>query len=218
MTGEPYNPLDKFNLGESIAKALLLQSVLPLGNVSGLVGAGVYAIYYTGNFSAYSPIAQKNLHNKFLQPIYVGKAVPKGSRKGGLSSDSAVGTSMRDRLRGHAKSIGEVSNINLSDFFCRALMVDDIWIPLGENMMIEQYRPIWNVVIDGFGNKTPGVRRPQNRSQWDVLHPGRKLARNLVDGGTTVEMILNRLDLFFGGHLEVLLTQEQETDSDDEEI
>jgi hypothetical protein len=40
--------------------------------------------------------------------------------------------------------------------------------------MIEQFRPIWNLVIDGFGNKDPGKRRAtQYRSLWDVLHPGR---------------------------------------------
>lgn len=64
-------------------------------------------------------------------------------------------------------------------------MVDEIWIPLGENMLIERFRPVWNLVIDGFGNKDAGDRRKtQLRSAWDVMHPGRsytaKLGANLI--------------------------------------
>ena len=40
-----------------------------------------------------------------------------------------------------------------------SLVVDDIWIPLGENMMIEQFKPIWNLAIDGFWNKDHGNRQ-----------------------------------------------------------
>ena len=55
-------------------------------------------------------------------------------------------------------------------------MVDDIWIPLGENILIERFKPLWNQVIDGFGNNDPGGRRAtQYRSHWDVLHPGKTL-------------------------------------------
>lgn len=47
-------------------------------------------------------------------------------------------------------------------------------------MLIEQFRPIWNLAIDGFGNKDPGKRRKdQYRSPWDVLHPGRQFAGKL---------------------------------------
>ncbi len=213
MIGSPYNPLDKLNLGRSVAEALLGESVRPLSNIKGLIGAGVYAIYYTGNFPAYAPISEKNKNGLFAEPIYVGKAVPKGARKGGLSYDASIGSPMRDRLATHATSIREASNIDLIDFYCRALMVDDVWIPLGENMMIEVYKPIWNVVIDGFGNKTPGRRREtQYRSQWDVLHPGRKSAARLADGGTTPEMVTQRLANFFAGRPIALLEPEQATD------
>ena len=49
-----------------------------------------------------------------------------------------------------------------------------VWIPLGESLLIERFKPVWNMVIDGFSNNAPGKRRfSQHRSLWDVLHPGR---------------------------------------------
>lgn len=80
---EPYNPLAKVNLGESVADALLRSDVIPLaGEPGNMEGAGVYAIYYCGDFRAYAPIKAANEGKQFGQPIYVGKAVPKGARKG----------------------------------------------------------------------------------------------------------------------------------------
>lgn len=214
MTDDPYNPLDKLNLGRSVAEALLLRPVAPLAQTAGLVGAGVYAIYYTGDFPAYAPVAEKNRDGAFGQPIYVGKAVPKGARKGGLTFDASTGAAMRDRLRTHASSIKEASNIDLADFHYRALVVDDVWIPLGENMMIELFQPIWNRVIDGFGNKTPGARRfTQFRSLWDVLHPGRKFALKQADGGTTPQDVMNRLDAYFAGRAVPLISTDEAADN-----
>lgn len=74
----PYNPLDKNNLGASVADALLERADVPLEDVEQFIGAGIYAIYYTGDFTPYSPIAAKR--NGI--PIYVGKAVQPGARKG----------------------------------------------------------------------------------------------------------------------------------------
>jgi hypothetical protein len=45
-------------------------------------GAGIYAIYYKGNFPLYVKISTKN-KTGFVQPIYAGKAIPEGGRKGG---------------------------------------------------------------------------------------------------------------------------------------
>jgi hypothetical protein len=59
-------------------------------------------------------------------------------------------------------------------------VADDIWVPLGEALLIGHYRPVWNVVVDGFGNHAPGGGRSrQARSSWDELHPGRKWAFDL---------------------------------------
>jgi len=84
MNTELFNPLDKRNLGLSIADAVFKQSVSPLKNLPAFNGAGVYAIYYCGAFSLYDKISQKNKKD-FMQPIYVGKAVPAGARKGGFN-------------------------------------------------------------------------------------------------------------------------------------
>lgn len=221
MSG-PYNPLDKLNLGRSVAEALLLREIAPLARVGDIVGAGVYAIYYTGGFEPYAPVTEKNRERRFEQPIYVGKAVPKGARKGGLAFDASKGKALRDRLRQHAGSIGEAQNIDLGDFHFRSLVVDDIWIPLGENMMIEQFKPIWNLVIDGFGNKDPGKRRAtQYRSPWDVLHPGRQFAEKLATGGMSAAMLVTRLREYFAGQVVPLVPAEEAGDigttEDDEE-
>jgi len=123
----PYNPLDKMNLGRSVAEALLLSPVMPLANVADLAGAGVYAIYYTGTFESCAPVAEKNQSGIFEQPIYVGKAVPKGARKGGLTFDASKGRALRDRLRQHAGSISEATNIDLGFPFplaCRRRCLD----------------------------------------------------------------------------------------------
>jgi Eco29kI restriction endonuclease len=204
VSQEPYNPLAKTNLGESVADALLRVPVRALSETGHLVGAGVYAIYYTGGFAAYAPVTARNKDHQFLQPIYVGKAVPKGARKGGLGFDAGKGKALRDRLTQHASSISEASNLVLADFHYRALTVDDIWIPLGENVVIEKYQPLWNRVIDGFGNKTPGKgRATQKRSSWDVLHPGRKfvdalaLAANPFSAGAITQKVAD----FFAGKL-----------------
>jgi hypothetical protein len=209
----PYNPLDKLNLGRSVAEALLMREVAPLAQVGDIVGAGVYAIYYTGTFEPYAPVTEKNREGKFEQPIYVGKAVPRAARKGGLAFDAAKGKALRDRLRQHGGSITEAVNLDLADFQFRSLVVDDIWIPLGENMMIEQFKPIWNLVVDGFGNKDPGKRRAtQFRSPWDVLHPGRQFAEKLSDGGTTSEMLMTRLKAYFAGQVVPLVPAEEAGD------
>ena len=194
----PYNPLDKINLAQSIATAMLMQYPLPIAQTEDVIGAGVYAIYYTGEFDLYQPISQQNKRERFEQPIYVGKAIPKGGRRGGLTLDSSAGTALRDRLRKHASSVENASNLDQNDFFFRWLMVDDIWIPLGENILIERFKPLWNQVIDGFGNNDPGGRRAtQYRSYWDVLHPGRPWAVKLAQGETTVAQICEKAEQYF---------------------
>lgn len=186
---KPFNPLDKGNLGVSVRDALLHKPAMPMSGllekvgtryVNRFAGAGIYAIYYVGPFPAYRPIAARNRNGLFGQPIYVGKAVPQGSRKGGLIDEGTRGDALFDRLRIHAQTICEVENLDINDFFYRYLAVDDIWIPLGETYMIETFQPVWNKILDGFGNKTPGKRRSgQYMSLWDTVHPGRAFVREL---------------------------------------
>lgn len=169
-----YNPLDKRALAESVAKALLEQVVGPLPPPETFKGAGVYAIYYTGDHPIYRPLTEWNLKGKFTVPIYVGKAVPPGARKGGYGLGAKAGPVLCKRLAEHAKTIGFASNLKLADFHCRYLVVDDIWIPLGESLLIEMFKPVWNRCLDGFGIHDPGTGRHKGqRSAWDVVHPGR---------------------------------------------
>lgn len=148
----------------------------------------IYAIYYTGGFSLYAKIARRNQNGKFDCPIYVGKAVPKGGRRGVLAAN--VGSVLHSRLSEHAGSITQAQNLELADFVCRYLVVDDIWIPLGESLLIQRFSPIWNSTLDGFGNHDPGGgRRKQQRSPWDVIHPGRPWAARLAENRKTKEEI-----------------------------
>lgn len=165
----PYNPLDKEKLGESVANALLAAPLHALPPEP-FEGAGVYALYYNGSFPAYARLTGPD---SYQYPIYIGKAVPKGARKGYLSLESAIGDSLFQRLREHAESLDQVG-LGRENLRCRHLVVDDIWIPLGETLLIRRFRPVWNVLLDGFGNHDPGGRRLTGAtSRWDTVHPGR---------------------------------------------
>jgi len=126
-------------------------------------GAGIYAVYYPGAFPAYKAIVEANKGHDCKQPMCVGKAVPEGARKGGFGLDAPTGAVLYKRLSEHARSIQEAGNLKLEDFRCRYLTVDDIWIPLGESLLIEMFSPLWNMVVDGFGNYDPGKGRYNQR-------------------------------------------------------
>lgn len=176
----PFNPLDKTNLGESVAEALLQQPAGPLPPAEPFIGAGVYAIYYDGPFPLYKDIAELNRDGRYGWPIYVGKAVPAGARKGGYGLGADPGQALFKRLAEHGSSIEQANNLESEHFKCRFLVVDDIWIPLAESLLIEMFSPLWNKRIDGFGNHDPGKGRyNQQRSPWDELHPGRPWAARL---------------------------------------
>jgi hypothetical protein len=159
MNGPIYNPLDKVNLGKSVAQALVEREALGLQGLAAFDGAGVYAIYCCGSFAPYERMAQLNRGTDPKVPIYVEKAVPEGARKGAQVGETIATRALFKRLQDHAKSIAAVSNLSMVDFSCRYLAVDDIWIPLGESLLITTFAPLWNLVIDGFGNHDPGAGR-----------------------------------------------------------
>ena len=77
---------------------------------------------------------------------------------------------------------------------CRFLSVDDIWIPLTESLLIERFKPVWNRVLDGFGNHDPGKGRHRGRMPlWDCLHPGRAWAERLQPCAFTAEELEQRV-------------------------
>lgn len=189
----PYNPLDKIHLGKSVADALLAKNKIFLNQIDPFIGAGIYAIYYTGNFKPYKPIS-----NKKGKPIYVGKAVPPGARKGNFGLNIDPGPVLYKRLKEHADSIRQADNLDVNDFLYRHLVVEDIWIPLGESLLIAKFSPIWNKIIDGFGNHDPGRGRyNQMRSRWDALHPGRPWAIKCKERSETSQQIITELEGIF---------------------
>ncbi len=192
---QPYNPLDKANLGASVAEALLGRKPRPLGSVEPFFGAGIYALYYCGTLAPYQRLASLNQDGDPQAPIYVGKAIPAGGRKG-VAADAPTRTkALFNRLREHAESIDLSANLDLADFVCRYLPVDDIWIPLGESLLIAKFAPVWNVLVDGFGNHDPGKGRYQGlQPRWDVLHPGRAWAAKCQPRGETAEMIARDIE------------------------
>lgn len=197
---KPYNPLEKENLGNSVADSLIKQTPVQLGSIGRFAGAGVYVIYYTGEFDAYANLREWNSGDLGLHvPIYVGKAVPTGGRKGNVDPDvSARGSALFNRLDEHRKSIDQATNLNIEDFWCRYLVVDDIWIPLGESLLIQRHRPLWNSLVDGFGNHDPGAGRHRGaRPSWDTLHPGRAWAVKCAPSKLTEAQIRHRIDQYW---------------------
>ena len=173
---EAYNPLDKLNLGKSVVEAMLASPPTGLQDVQPFAGAGIYAIYFHGPFELNQPIHAAN-SAECTAPIYVGKAVPSGSRKGANLSVSSAGKYLFTRIAEHRESISAARDLSVEDFSVRYLAVDDIWIPLGEALLIATFNPLWNRLIDGFGNHDPGAGRYNGmRPLWDVLHPGRAWA------------------------------------------
>ncbi|GKT08478.1 Eco29kI family restriction endonuclease [Desulforhabdus sp. TSK] len=190
----PYNPLDKHNLGKSVADALLARQNTALGEIEAFSGAGIYAIYYSGKFRPYAAISSRSDVLQREIPIYVGKAVPPGARKGNFGLNSDPGQALFRRLKEHAESIRLATNLEVRDFHCRYLVVDDIWIPLGEALLIAKFSPLWNKIIDGFGNHDPGSGRyNQLRSRWDTLHPGRPWAFKCQERPETQIQIIEEL-------------------------
>lgn len=174
-----FNPLDYSVLSRSIADEIMSTELISLADVEPFYGNGVYALFYTGDYPAYEPLATQNQKCPGSLPIYVGKAAP-STRKGAMMDPSAidtpaVGNALYKRVaKDHRKSIEQAVNLDVSDFTCRMLVLNSIWVPLAETALIARYSPVWNSFLDGFGNHDPGKGRGQGKiSRWDVLHPGR---------------------------------------------
>ena len=157
-------------------------------------GGGVYGLYYSGNHELYDRIASLN-RTDCNQPIYVGKAVPPGWRTARINVSDAA--SLYQRLREHARSVEQSANLRLEDFWCRFMILNDIEgdlvVPV-EAELIRKYKPLWNAVVDGFGNHDPGSGRyNQAKSEWDVLHPGRPWAERLAGISPHHEQIIAKV-------------------------
>lgn len=169
----PYNPLDIDNLAENVGLALEAQPLIRLSELETFYGVGLYALYYSGDHPLYRPLIDWN-GTDLRMPIYVGRAVSKGLRKGAGFGADPKSKVLYKRLDEHRGSIAEAGNLDVGHFWVRYLVTLAVWIPLGEASIIHRYQPVWNVVVDGFGNHDPGAgRRSGERPKWDVIHPGR---------------------------------------------
>ena len=138
------------------------------------LGPGVYGLYYVGAYELYAKIGELN-RSTCVQPIYLGKAVPPGWRTARTGTSETF--DLYQRLREHTRSIQQGANLNIDDFRCKFMILNgiesDLIVPV-EAELIRRFMPLWNTLVDGFGNHDPGAGRyNQARSEWDVLHPGR---------------------------------------------
>ena len=173
--------------------------VHPLPPSSRFTGCGVYTLYYLGDYRFYAKIVQSN-QNACVLPIYVGKAVPPGWRAARATSTESK--SLYSRLREHARNVQQAENLEAGDLRCRFIILQevetDLIVPV-EAALIRKWRPLWNSVVDGFGNHDPGKGRyDQARSEWDILHPGRpwadKLKREPPSLGEAIKKVQAYLD------------------------
>ncbi len=167
--------------------------VHPLPPSESFLGTGVYALYYTGKNPLYTKYAELN-RLSYSYPIYVGKAVPKGWRQSRTSSNNLnQSRELIGRLREHGRSLGVATDLLLEDFMCRFVIFEEEgsdMISTIEAALIKLNTPLWNTVVDGFGNHDPGSGRyVQAKSAWDVIHEGRAWA-NKCNGTTTEKSVI----------------------------
>ena len=147
-------------------------------------GAGVYAIYCRAKKGIYTAYGTKLNSLSWDVPIYVGKAIPEGWRQGRVLGSKTNSSALYSRLSTHAESIAAGKGLALADFACRFAIFEGgaaEMIAAIESAIISIHSPLWNSVIDGFGNHDPGGKRyGGKKTQWDCLHPGRKWAEKMT--------------------------------------
>jgi hypothetical protein len=172
---EKFDPLTPLNLARSVERALLDEPVQPLPLDGTFSGGGVYCIYYSGPYEPYAPIVGDSAQ----MPLYVGSATQGGKGMSGVlpSADRPV---LLNRLREHARTLEQAEDLVLDDFSCRFIIADDLWAPSAAALLVHHFRPLWNTVVEGFGNHDPGAGRyGRVRPAWDELHPGRSWAARM---------------------------------------
>ncbi|MGW2225478.1 Eco29kI family restriction endonuclease [Streptomyces formicae] len=168
-----FNPLDIDLLSRNLREEMDARPRTSLDSVKSFPGAGLYALYYTGDLKLYERLRDADV------PIYVGRAQAGSSSYGEPPNESE--SKLYKRITDHRKSINEAKNLNASHFDVRYLVLDDVWVILGERALLRTYRPVlWNSLMTGFGSNHPGGGRKNGRSVWDSIHPGRKRAATLL--------------------------------------
>jgi hypothetical protein len=202
-----FDPGNPDTVGRLVVLALLAQERVPLTELRPTYGSGVYAIYYTGGHPAYAEISNTET------PIYVGKADPDEPR---AATPRQQGVRLFSRLADHREAIREVekhaleigasNRLLLTDFECRRLVCATNAQLVAERHLIEMFKPAWNSETKiCFGISKHGDSsdtRRNNKSPWDVLHPGRDWAMTSpVRVGMTAETVMEKLAEHFGKHI-----------------
>jgi hypothetical protein len=163
-----------------------------LSDLPNFEGAGVYALYLKSD----EDTVYKGKAN-ITKPIYIGKAVPEGSRQG--RNISKVTTKLNSRIKEHRRSIDAV-DLGANRFIVRFATVDHSGVDLIaalESALIRKFLPLWNSHIDGFGNHDPGKGRyEQSLSEWDTLHKGRIWASRLLGEKPDINDILHKIEQY----------------------
>lgn len=166
-------------------------------------GAGVYAIYCLSKTGIYQKFGQQINRMEYAVPIYVGKAVPPGWRQGRNIEDVNDGSALFSRLQDHSKSISNAKNLDIRDFACRFVIFEGVSVSMVaaiEAKLISLKNPLWNSVIDGFGNHDPGGKRITGKlSSWDTLHPGRKWAEKMTGEKPNANALRQRIKDYMVG-------------------
>ncbi|AKU25042.1 hypothetical protein ACZ75_20565 [Massilia sp. NR 4-1] len=191
-----FDPADPSTAGRVVALTLVAQHRHSLSRIPDFYGAGVYAIYYKGDFAPYAMLKGKE------HPIYVGKADPDNP-----AAKDAIkqGTKLSTRLREHAKSICKArTTLNIEDFECRFLIVQTGFQKSAEDYLINFFKPIWNSetkICFGLGKHGDSSdTRGNKRSPWDTLHPGRAWADSTTENQKEPGLIFDQINAHLAQH------------------
>lgn len=179
MIPRRFDPLDYGSLAKTLADQLMESELAYLSDVERFEGSGIYALFYEGDFPAYSQLSRINVAHRGSFPIYIGEAVPRTLTGGSfefIDEEDSAKERLYQRIRQHKRSLSKAENLDVADFSCKMLVLRPMWVPLAESALIGTFVPVWNSVVPGFGNHDPGRGRELGMlSDWDVLHPGRGL-------------------------------------------
>ncbi|SFV15415.1 Eco29kI family restriction endonuclease [Pseudoduganella namucuonensis] len=191
-----FDPADPNTAGRVVALTLVAQERHSLARIPDFYGAGVYAIYYKGDFAPYAALRGRE------HPIYVGKADPDNP-----AAKDAVrqGTKLSARLNEHARSILKArTTLDIEDFECRFLIVQTGFQKSAEDYLINFFKPIWNSetkICFGLGKHGDSSEtRVNKRSPWDTMHPGREWADSTAENQKPLQLIIDQIDAHLARH------------------
>lgn len=186
-----FDPGNPATLSFFVALAMTAQPRSSITELHSFYGAGVYALYYKGEFAPYGPISGSET------PIYVGQAAPKSPSARTVREQ---GPSLAKRIQEHRKNIEKATTtLNVDDFDYRALVVQPGWETGSENYLIRLFKPVWNKemkLVYGIGKHGDSSdTRKNKRSPWDTLHPARNWAT--TEHKTSAKAIKSKLEAHF---------------------